>query len=177
MGRPAINMESQRFGRLVVVGRAPMRSRGGGIARWICKCDCGTTVNVPGSRLRTNSTKSCGCFRRDRAGEIYRSHGKSSTPEYCMFYDARKRAQSSNLPFEITPLDIVIPIKCPILDVELSLTGPRDSRPSLDRIIPSLGYVSGNVAVISFRANRLKSDASLVEIEAVANYIRSRCAV
>ena len=32
--------------------------------------------------------------------------------------------------------------------------------PSIDRIIPSLGYVPGNVAVISLAANRIKSDCT-----------------
>lgn len=44
--------------------------------------------------------------------------------------------------------------------------------PTLDRVIPSLGYVRGNVQVISMRANRLKQDASLDEVLAIADYIR-----
>ena len=35
--------------------------------------------------------------------------------------------------------------------------------PSLDRIVPELGYVKGNIRVISNRANHLKSDATLEE--------------
>lgn len=42
---------------------------------------------------------------------------------------------------------------------------------SLDRIVPSLGYVPGNVAVISHRANRIKSDATADELRAVADWL------
>ena len=41
------------------------------------------------------------------------------------------------------------------------------SSPSLDRIIPSLGYVKGNIRVISFRANTLKNNATLSELELI----------
>jgi hypothetical protein len=62
----------------------------------------------------------------------------------------------------------VVPDKCPILGIELFISekgvGRTDNSPSLDRIIPSLGYVKGNIAVISQRANRIKNDATLEEI-------------
>ena len=39
-----------------------------------------------------------------------------------------------------------------------------DNSPTLDKIIPSLGYVSGNIWIISHRANTIKSDASIDEL-------------
>lgn len=47
-----------------------------------------------------------------------------------------------------------------------------EGSPTLDRIVPSRGYVVGNVAVISMRANRLKSDASVAELQALVSYTR-----
>lgn len=38
------------------------------------------------------------------------------------------------------------------------------SSPSLDRIDNRMGYVPGNVWVISWKANRMKSDASMEEL-------------
>ena len=35
-----------------------------------------------------------------------------------------------------------------------------DNSPTLDKFIPSKGYVKGNVQIISWRANSLKSDGS-----------------
>ncbi len=42
---------------------------------------------------------------------------------------------------------------------------------TLDRVVPSLGYVKGNVRVISFRANRLKNNATIDEIRAILAYM------
>ena len=83
-----------------------------------------------------------------------------------MLQKARARAKKQNCPFDISIEDIVIPTHCPIFGIELNRSqGVADSNsPSLDKIIPSLGYVKGNIQVISHKANRLKSNASLEEL-------------
>lgn len=90
---------------------------------------------------------------------------------------ARLRARLAGVPFEIEIADIQIPAKCPVLDVALVLNrgrrGPRDSSPTLDRIVPSLGYVRGNIIVVSWRANRLKSDATMDELERIVDWYRA----
>lgn len=173
MGRHAEDLTGQVFGRLSVVERGPNRAHGGGKPSWICQCECGVLVAIPAARLKGGSNKSCGCFRRDRAGGLYRSHGKSKTAPYTMFYDARKRALKLGLPFDIEPDDIQIPEICPALGIPLD-GKTRDRTPSLDRVIPKNGYVPGNICVISFRANRFKNDASIEEIKAVLSYIEER---
>lgn len=89
-------------------------------------------------------------------------------PATTIWHGAKARAKEKGILFEITPEDIVVPDKCPILGIELFISekgvGRTDNSPSLDRIIPSLGYVKGNIAVISQRANRIKNDATLEEI-------------
>jgi hypothetical protein len=171
IGRPVVEMIGLKFGRLMVTERVPNPKRNDQ-ARWRCVCECGSEIVVPGAKLRSGSTKSCGCFRRDRAGAMYRSHGLSKTSQYTMFYDARKRAIALGLPFGIEPEDIVVPAICPVLGIPLTVGGARDSSPSLDRKVPALGYVKGNVFVISFRANRIKADASVSEIAAVLAYMQ-----
>lgn len=109
-------------------------------------------------------------------GGVFLKHGLSKTPSYMMFYDARKRAVALNLPFLIEPQHIIIPLLCPVLGLPLLLKGPRDSRPSLDRIVPALGYVPSNIKVISFRANRIKSDATPKELQAILAYSENECA-
>jgi hypothetical protein len=43
--------------------------------------------------------------------------------------------------------------------------------PSLDRIIPELGYVAGNVAWLCYRCNSIKRDATADELRAIANWL------
>lgn len=48
------------------------------------------------------------------------------------------------------------------------INGPNS--PSLDKIVPELGYVKGNIVVVSLRANQIKSDATIEELQAVAKF-------
>lgn len=50
--------------------------------------------------------------------------------------------------------------------------GQHANSPSLDRLIPALGYVESNCFLICSRCNTLKRDASLLEIEAIYKYIQ-----
>ena len=89
-------------------------------------------------------------------------------PEYYLWKAAKKRARDKGLDFDITPDDIVIPALCPYLGIpithEVGCKSRRPGSPSLDRIDSSRGYVKGNILVCSWRANFLKSDATLTEL-------------
>lgn len=91
-----------------------------------------------------------------------------------MLTTARNRAKTKNLPFNITEDDIDIPVFCPVLGIKLERgiegTGRTDASPSLDRIKPHLGYVRGNVIVVSNRANRMKSDGTAAELQRLADF-------
>ncbi len=56
------NLIGQRFGYLTVISQAPDHIYPSGIKRskWVCKCDCGKIVNIPGNNLTCGRTKSCG---------------------------------------------------------------------------------------------------------------------
>jgi hypothetical protein len=96
----------------------------------------------------------------------------------CVRSNAKRRAQKRGVPFTIELKDIpAIPEICPVLGIPLIIGrgptgGPTPNSPSLDCFKPELGYVPGNVRVISFRANTIKQDSTLAEIEAVARYLR-----
>lgn len=94
-------------------------------------------------------------------------------PENELLMNARRRAKVDGLKFELVLSDIVIPATCPVLGIELARNtsrGAHHNSPTLDRVVPSLGYVAHNVRVISWRANRLKSDATPEELRLVSEY-------
>lgn len=96
-------------------------------------------------------------------------------PEKQMLHSARVNAKRGGFPCTITVADLAIPELCPLLGIRLERhAGVRtDASPSLDKIRPELGYVRGNVWVISWRANRLKNNATLQELQTlVANLSR-----
>lgn len=86
---------------------------------------------------------------------------------------ARKRAQRDGIPFDLRFTDFVIPVTCPITQRPFAIASgsPGDDSPTLDKIIPERGYVRGNIAVISHRANRIKSDADLPTIQRLLRWL------
>lgn len=92
---------------------------------------------------------------------------RKQIPEKFLWQEAKKRAKQKGLEFSIEIEDIKIPKRCPYLNIPLWVSDetPSDNSPSIDRIDPSKGYVQGNICVCSFRANTIKRDASLHEIE------------
>ncbi|MGM9641038.1 MAG: hypothetical protein ACI3V3_06695 [Faecousia sp.] len=55
----ALDLEGMTFGSLTVIARAPNRRKNGGI-RWLCRCDCGNSYEVPGTLLVTGRRTHCG---------------------------------------------------------------------------------------------------------------------
>lgn len=94
-----------------------------------------------------------------------------------MLNSARITAKKKILPFALTLADIKIPRVCPYLGIILQKGNSKriDASPSLDRIIPQLGYVPGNVEVISWRANRIKNDATPTELRTIAERLEHLC--
>ncbi len=72
--------------------------------------------------------------------------------------------------FDLTR-DVPIPTHCPVLGIPLRRGGIGDgSSPSVDRIDNQKGYVPGNVRVVSLKAKRVKNDATVGELRALANF-------
>lgn len=92
-----IDLGGQRFGKLVVIERAPSNRHGQ--VQWVCRCDCGTTKIAHGQSLRKGFTKSCGCFRREqghartqRGGVLDgRKHEMSGSAEYRTWHSMIER--------------------------------------------------------------------------------------
>jgi hypothetical protein len=77
MGRPAVDLTGQVFGRLTVLHRGPSAGRK---ARWVVRCECGTEKVVSGSSLRAGGTVSCGCARRERMSARGAAHPAHRSP-------------------------------------------------------------------------------------------------
>lgn len=74
----------------------------------------------------------------------------------------KRRAFKAGVVFSVNAADFSIPEKCPILGVVLvygSTLNAQESA-SIDRIKPWLGYITGNVRIVSRLANRLKGDCT-----------------
>jgi hypothetical protein len=110
---------------------------------------------------------------RAKVGAANTTHGLSrngGTKEYIMWCAAKQRAKNKGLAFNIEVSDIVIPACCPLLGIPIFFKGGGQgsqtaNSPALDRIKPALGYVKGNVWVISQKANTAKSDLSIDEMK------------
>ena len=97
--------------------------------------------------------------------KAYMQQRRRCNPDKELWKRARARALKFDLPFSIEPKAIIIPIKCPAIGIPLIVGGRRTANsPSLDRIIPSHGYVIGNVRVISDHANRLKGSCTIEDL-------------
>lgn len=99
---------------------------------------------------------------------------RTDNPVYRMWSGAKKRAREGDLPFDIDLGDIHIPDTCPLLGIPIHRGENHwtNNSPTLDRIVPAKGYTKGNVMVISFRANRIKCDASVEELETISKNLR-----
>lgn len=99
---------------------------------------------------------------------------KSRSPEYKMLNAARVRSRARGLECSISVADIDIPKECPILGIPLKVhsgsSGGRAASPSLDRIDNSLGYIPGNVWVISRLANSMKASATDEQLLTFSKY-------
>lgn len=87
---------------------------------------------------------------------------------------AAKRAQERGLEFDLVYEDLVYPTHCPVLGIELENdTSDRNTSPALDRFDNDKGYTMDNVRIISGRANDLKKDGTVEEIEAILEYMKT----
>ena len=132
----------------------------------------------PGARRGTCKSCSYECSKRSRARlgteyirkyhTDYYHRTKAERKVKTMWESAKVRAKKKGLDFTITTEDIVIPECCPILGIPFKLDNSKpfqEDSPSLDRIDNSKGYVKGNVIVVSAKANTIKRDYLVSELD------------
>lgn len=88
-----LKMVGERFGRLIVIEEIERRRTPNGKTerRFICKCDCGNTVNVPIHTLRNGTCKSCGCLRKETTSKNHKIHGKCKSKLYMVWRSMKDR--------------------------------------------------------------------------------------
>lgn len=117
------------------------------------------------SKAGANTWKKANPDKVRAKGRAYRKNNPAQT----LLESARDRARRGGYLCTITVHDIVIPGFCPLLGIKLEsgrgVGSFKTTSPSLDKIRPELGHVPGNVWVISYRANMIKNDATLRELQ------------
>jgi hypothetical protein len=112
---------------------------------------------------------------KEARGEAVRDYirqglSQCQTPWYRLWAGAKNRATKGNYPFSIEQEDVkelVINLDyCPVLGIKINWEANKleDNSPTLDKIVPELGYIKGNIAIISAKANRIKNNATVDEI-------------
>lgn len=155
----------------------------GGPERFACK-GCGELkagsefyhYKEKGTRKSTRYGKCKRCFiarqkeyYNRRGGRKKRERWVESNRRSLWVINARARAKRRGLEHTIKPSDLVVPERCPLLDIKLEHADGRTfgNMPSIDRIDPTKGYTPENTWVISHRANTIKSDATLEELRSI----------
>ena len=122
-------------------------------------------------RVKANRKKH---YKREAATALARRTDPERWPTAVMPH-LRSRAKQYGRVFTITPSDIRVPARCPVLGFPIVVNEGRPQRnsPSVDRIDNTLGYTPDNVCVISHRANQLKRNASLDELKRIVAYMEA----
>jgi hypothetical protein len=87
---------------------------------------------------------------------------------------ARTTSRQRGLEFRLSLADLEPVSECPAFGWQLvyqAVGTPLDNSASLDRIDSRLGYVPGNVWIISRKANRVKMDSTPYEMRMVADAV------
>ena len=65
--RESVNLAGKRFGRWLVLDHFEISEKGE--KKWLCRCDCGTEKLVFARSLKSGSSTSCGCLRKEKIKE------------------------------------------------------------------------------------------------------------
>jgi hypothetical protein len=123
--------------------------------------------------------------QKEKVNAKHREYYRSKPEEICNKQKSRRKrlgvpyrlvqikayCERKGIPFNLTEEDLIHGDNCPVFGIPLNRSD-RNHTPSVDRLIPELGYVKGNVCVISMQANRLKNNATLEQLEQLVSYVR-----
>jgi hypothetical protein len=89
--RNRYDLVGQKFNKLVVTSFSHSDSKH---KFWNCLCKCGNNCIVQGGKLKSNHTKSCGCFRSETMANIATTHSMTKTRIYSIWSSMRQRCDN-----------------------------------------------------------------------------------
>jgi len=141
-------------------------------------------INGHESLRRTRDSSCIECEKTRLRTGYYEKYDTDEAVFIKQFNDLKGNAKRKDIPFTIKVDEIDRPEYCPVLGLKLysgmnhnteaTKWKARSDRASFDKVIPELGYVPGNVFIISLEANRLKSNATLSQLELLVKYVKGR---
>ncbi len=102
---------------------------------------------------------------------------RNNNPKKRLIICTKQSAKLKGLEHNITEDDLELPELCPLLGIPIDYSagnGKTMLKPSVDRINPELGYVKGNVELVSSLANTMKSKATPEQLVFFAKEILKR---
>lgn len=105
---------------------------------------------------------------RKRASERQKAK-KSNNVQYRLLAQSRRSAASRDIEHSLTEEDIIVPELCPVLGVPMLYKTPYTA--TIDRIDSTKGYVKGNIQLMSWKANTMKSNATEEELQLFAAWV------
>ena len=140
-----------------------------------CKRRYDTPERLKRSQIRRQELRESDPAVRRRENELCRIGNEKNIINY-LLRGARSRCKISGLQCTVTSADIKLVHICPLLGIPLKIAkgvgNANANSYSLDRIDNSKGYIPGNVWIISRRANLIKSDATLEELEKITQGLK-----
>jgi len=92
MGRKALELTGKKFGRLMVIERSHKGKHGE--INWLCLCDCGNHTKVRAANLINETTKSCGCYHKEKVS----THNMTGVPTFKSWESMKQRCTNQNSP-------------------------------------------------------------------------------
>lgn len=89
-----IDLTGQRFGRLVVSGRANCTNTGN--VKWVALCDCGKMTIKSANKLRCGNAVSCGCLWKQNIANRHDAHGLTKHRLYSIWNNMKSRCFNKN---------------------------------------------------------------------------------